>query len=42
MRVKCLRTTLRTLKDEAAYVANDDPEAARTVVQRALEAVDAC
>jgi plasmid stabilization system protein ParE len=34
-----LRTALRNLDDEAAYIATDDPEAARTVVQRVLDAV---
>jgi plasmid stabilization system protein ParE len=41
MRVRWLRTALRNLEDEAAYIATDDPEAARLVVQRVLEAVDA-
>jgi plasmid stabilization system protein ParE len=36
-----LRTALRNLDDEAAYIATDDPEAAHTVVQRVLEAVGA-
>lgn len=40
MRVRWLRTALRNLEDEAAYIATDDPEAARAVVQRVLEAVD--
>jgi len=41
MRVRWLRTALRNLEDEAAYIATDDPEAARVVVHRVLEAVDA-
>jgi toxin ParE1/3/4 len=41
MRVRWLRTALRNLDDEAAYIATEDPEAARTVVQRVLDAVDA-
>jgi len=41
MRVRWLRTALRNLDDEAAYIATDDPEAARTVVQRILDAVTA-
>jgi toxin ParE1/3/4 len=39
MRVKWLRTALRNLDEEATYIAADDPEAARLVVARVLEAV---
>ena len=39
MRVRWLRTALRNLDDEAKYIATDDPDAARTVVQRVLDAV---
>jgi toxin ParE1/3/4 len=39
MRVKWLRTALRNLSDEAAFIAADDPQAARVVVARILEAV---
>lgn len=39
MRIRWLRTALRNLDDEAAYVAADDPQAARVVVGRVLEAV---
>jgi len=39
MRVRWLRTALRNLDEEAKYIATDDPEAARTVVQRVLDAV---
>jgi len=39
MRVEWLRQALRNLDDEAAYIATDDPAAARLVVQRVLEAV---
>ena len=41
MRVRWLRKALRNLDDEAAYIAADDPAAARLVVQRVLEAVAA-
>jgi plasmid stabilization system protein ParE len=40
MRVRWLRTALRNLEDEAAYIAADDPAAARLVVSRVLRAVD--
>jgi plasmid stabilization system protein ParE len=40
MRVRWLRTALRNLEDEAAYIAADDPAAARLVVGRVLRAVD--
>ena len=39
MRVRWLRTALRNLDEEAKYIATDDPDAARTVVQRVLDAV---
>ncbi len=39
MRVKWLRKALRNLDDEAAYIAIDDPAAARLVVARVLNAV---
>lgn len=39
MRVRWLRKALRNLDEEAAYIAADDPAAARLVVQRVLEAV---
>jgi plasmid stabilization system protein ParE len=40
MQVRWLRTALRNLDEEAAYIAADDPAAARLVVGRVLEAVD--
>jgi plasmid stabilization system protein ParE len=39
MRVEWLRTALRNLDEEAAYIASDDAAAAQMVVQRVLEAV---
>ena len=39
MQVKWLRTALRNLDAEAAYIAQDDPAAARRVVQRVLKSV---
>jgi plasmid stabilization system protein ParE len=39
MRVRWLRKALRNLDDEASYIAVDDPNAARLVVARVLEAV---
>jgi addiction module RelE/StbE family toxin len=39
MRVRWLRTALRNLDEEAAYVAVDDPKVARLVVERVLNAV---
>ena len=39
MQVKWLRTALRNLDAEAAFIAEDDPAAARLVVQRVLKAV---
>ena len=40
MRVRWLRNALRNLDEEAAYIATDDPAAARLVVARVLAAVD--
>lgn len=39
MHLKWLRTALRNLDDEAAYIAADNPQAAREVVERVLQAV---
>ena len=39
MRVRWLRTALRNLDEEAKYIATNDPDVARIVVQRALGAV---
>ena len=39
MRVRWLRTALRNLDAEATFIAEDDPAAARLVVQRVLAAV---
>jgi toxin ParE1/3/4 len=39
MHVKWLRPALRNLDAEAAFIAEDDPAAARLVVQRVLNAV---
>ena len=39
MRVRWLRTALRNLEEEASYIATDDANAARIVVERVLEAV---
>lgn len=39
MRLRWLRMALRNLDDEAAYIANDNADAARLVVQRVLDAV---
>lgn len=39
VRVRWLRTALRNLDDEAAFIAKDDPLAATLVVQRVLDAV---
>jgi len=41
MRIRWLRTALRNLDTEAAYIARDDPGAAQVVVQRVLDAVAA-
>jgi plasmid stabilization system protein ParE len=40
MRIRWLRTALRNLDEEAAYIAATDPAAARRVVGRVLAAVD--
>ena len=40
MRVKWLNKALQNLEDEAAYIAKDDPKAARIVVQRIFSQVD--
>jgi len=40
MQVRWLRTVLRNLEDEAAYIAADDRAAARLVVGRILQAVE--
>jgi plasmid stabilization system protein ParE len=40
MQVRWLRTALRNLDEEAAYIADDAPAAARLVVRRVLAAVD--
>lgn len=40
MLVRWLRTALRNLEDEAAYIAADDPAAARKMIRRVLQAVD--
>jgi plasmid stabilization system protein ParE len=39
MRVRSLRKALRNLDEEAAFIATDDPAAARLVVGRVLQAV---
>ena len=39
MRVRWLRTALRNLDAEAGFIAEDDPAAARLVVERVLSAV---
>ena len=39
MRVRWLRTALRNLEEEASFIAADDPDAARAVVRRVLDAV---
>lgn len=39
MRIRWLRKALHNLDDEAAYIAADDPTAARRVVKRVLDAV---
>ena len=40
MRVRWLRTALRNLDDEAAYIAKNDPQAAVRTVERIRRAVD--
>lgn len=39
MQVKWLRKALQNLDEEAAYIAQDDPSAARLTVQRVMAAV---
>lgn len=39
MRVEWLRTAVSNLDQEAAYIAADDPSAARLIVKRVLDAV---
>ncbi|VAW67077.1 hypothetical protein MNBD_GAMMA09-2725 [hydrothermal vent metagenome] len=39
MQIKWLRKALQNLNDEAGYIAKDDPEAARLVVQRIQQTV---
>lgn len=39
MRVRWLRKALRNLDEEAAYIAADDPKAARVVIERVLAAM---
>lgn len=41
MRVRWLRKALLNLDDEAGFIAADDPQAARLVVERVLAPVDA-
>jgi len=38
MHVRWLRTALRNLDEEAKDIATDDPDAARTIVERVLDA----
>jgi toxin ParE1/3/4 len=37
--VRWLRTALRNLDEELAYIASDDPKAARVVLRRIMDAV---
>lgn len=39
MQVKWLRQALKNLDDEAEYIAQEDPQAARIVVQRIVQTV---
>lgn len=39
MQIKWLKKALKNLDDEAEYIAQEDPDAARRVVQRIVEAV---
>ena len=39
MKIKWLRKALKNLDDEAEYIAQDDPKAARVVVQRIMQTV---
>ena len=40
MQVKWLRTALQNLENEADYIAQEDPAAAKLVVQRVFDAVN--
>jgi toxin ParE1/3/4 len=40
MQVKWLTTALQNLDQEASYIGENDPEAARVVVKRILQAID--
>lgn len=40
MQVKWLKKALQNLDDEASYIAEDDPTAAKFVVQRIVDAVN--
>ncbi len=39
MQIKWLKKALKNLDDEAAYIAKDDPAAARQIVQRIVNAI---
>jgi toxin ParE1/3/4 len=39
MQIKWLRKALKNLDDEAEYIAQEDPQAARLVVHRVVQAV---
>ena len=40
MQVKWLKTALKNLNDEAAYIAQEDPAVARLAVQRLVDAIN--
>jgi len=40
VQIRWLRTALHNLDEEATYIAADDPQAARLVVERVLNAVE--
>jgi len=40
MQIKWLNKALQNLDDEAKYIAEDDPEAAKLVVQRIVDAIN--
>lgn len=40
-RIRWLKTALKNLNDEAAYIARDSPKAAKELVKRVLDGVDA-
>ena len=40
MQIKWLRKALQNLNDEAEYIARDDPEAVKLVIQRIFNAVN--